>query len=211
MCPSSHSGGLSVASRHPGRYVEPGLLKAVEQGQRIITRILQRGCQLIATCSSERFIHRFAQTGITAGAAAPFRPSQPETSDDQATHRHYQSGFGKLQQRQLAHRTPLAALLAFALSGHAADRGASPCRHSARTLLIALHARRSADSIAAFARASAPSVPTLLVLTGTDLYRDLARRRRGAPLAASWPRRIWWCCRTQALQRLHAARAPRRA
>jgi len=45
-------------------------------------------------------------------------------------------------------------------------------------LMIALHARRSADSIAAWdkarasaARASAP--PLIVVLTGTDLYRDI--------------------------------------
>ncbi|WEF35271.1 selenoneine biosynthesis selenosugar synthase SenB [Pseudoduganella chitinolytica] len=39
-------------------------------------------------------------------------------------------------------------------------------------LLIALHARRSADSLAAF-RAAHPDRPTVLVLTGTDLYRDI--------------------------------------
>ncbi|WP_395407238.1 selenoneine biosynthesis selenosugar synthase SenB [Pseudoduganella sp. UC29_106] len=39
-------------------------------------------------------------------------------------------------------------------------------------LLIALHARRSAASLAAF-RAEHPARPTLLVLTGTDLYRDI--------------------------------------
>jgi putative glycosyltransferase (TIGR04348 family) len=39
-------------------------------------------------------------------------------------------------------------------------------------LIIALHARRSARSIAAFA-AACPSHPAVLVLTGTDLYRDI--------------------------------------
>jgi putative glycosyltransferase (TIGR04348 family) len=39
-------------------------------------------------------------------------------------------------------------------------------------LLIALHARRSAASLAAFAQAC-PERPTILVLTGTDLYRDI--------------------------------------
>jgi putative glycosyltransferase (TIGR04348 family) len=39
-------------------------------------------------------------------------------------------------------------------------------------LLIALHARRSAPSIAAW-RAAQPQRPLLLVLTGTDLYRDI--------------------------------------
>lgn len=38
--------------------------------------------------------------------------------------------------------------------------------------LIALHARRSAASIAAFARAH-PDRPLIVVLTGTDLYRDI--------------------------------------
>ena len=40
-------------------------------------------------------------------------------------------------------------------------------------LLIALHARRSAESIADFRRAQGKS-PVVTVLTGTDLYRDLA-------------------------------------
>jgi len=39
-------------------------------------------------------------------------------------------------------------------------------------LLIALHARRSAVPLAAF-HATHPGRPTLLVLTGTDLYRDI--------------------------------------
>ncbi len=38
--------------------------------------------------------------------------------------------------------------------------------------LIALHARRSADSICAFAQAH-PDRPCIVVLTGTDLYRDI--------------------------------------
>jgi putative glycosyltransferase (TIGR04348 family) len=50
-------------------------------------------------------------------------------------------------------------------------------------LLIALHARRSAPSLAAFARAW-PQRPTLLVLTGTDVYRDIhADRAAQASLA----------------------------
>jgi putative glycosyltransferase (TIGR04348 family) len=43
---------------------------------------------------------------------------------------------------------------------------------AAPDLLIALHARRSAASLAAFAQAC-PGRPSLLVLTGTDLYRDI--------------------------------------
>jgi putative glycosyltransferase (TIGR04348 family) len=44
---------------------------------------------------------------------------------------------------------------------------------NAPDLLIALHARRSAPSLAAFSQAF-PKRPSILVLTGTDLYRDIA-------------------------------------
>lgn len=44
---------------------------------------------------------------------------------------------------------------------------------NAPDLLIALHARRSAASVAAFAKAY-PNRPCVVVLTGTDLYRDIA-------------------------------------
>lgn len=39
-------------------------------------------------------------------------------------------------------------------------------------LLVALHARRSAAALAAY-RAAFPARPTVLVMTGTDLYRDI--------------------------------------
>ncbi|WP_432260649.1 selenoneine biosynthesis selenosugar synthase SenB [Cupriavidus sp. TMH.W2] len=51
--------------------------------------------------------------------------------------------------------------------------------------LIALHARRSAESIARFAEAG-PDRPLIVVLTGTDLYRDIrtdAAARRSLELA----------------------------
>jgi putative glycosyltransferase (TIGR04348 family) len=51
---------------------------------------------------------------------------------------------------------------------HAGDAGAS----GDAALMIALHARRSAPSIAAW-RAAHPQRPLLVVLTGTDLYRDI--------------------------------------
>jgi putative glycosyltransferase (TIGR04348 family) len=44
-------------------------------------------------------------------------------------------------------------------------------------LLIALHARRAAASLAAFTHAQ-PGRPSILVLTGTDLYRDIATDRQ---------------------------------
>ncbi|MBL8327322.1 MAG: TIGR04348 family glycosyltransferase [Rubrivivax sp.] len=43
-------------------------------------------------------------------------------------------------------------------------------------LMVALHARRSADSIHAWAQAH-PGRPLILVLTGTDLYRDIREDR----------------------------------
>src|SRR5690242_7246838 len=45
--------------------------------------------------------------------------------------------------------------------------------------LIALHARRSAESVARY-RAARPQGPLALVLTGTDLYRDLQQGDAGA-------------------------------
>lgn len=53
---------------------------------------------------------------------------------------------------------------------------------AAPDLLVALHARRSAPSLAAFAQAH-PGRPSLLVLTGTDLYRDI--HQAGADGAAA--------------------------
>ena len=44
---------------------------------------------------------------------------------------------------------------------------------AAPDLLIALHARRACASLAAYAEAD-PARPSVLVLTGTDLYRDIA-------------------------------------
>ncbi len=44
---------------------------------------------------------------------------------------------------------------------------------NAPDMLIALHARRSAGAVAAFAQAY-PGRPCVVVLTGTDLYRDIA-------------------------------------
>ena len=41
------------------------------------------------------------------------------------------------------------------------------------SLMIALHARRSAESIARW-RTAHPAAPLVVVLTGTDLYRDIA-------------------------------------
>ena len=46
-------------------------------------------------------------------------------------------------------------------------------RGASADFLIALHARRSASSIAAFAERH-PDRPLIVVLTGTDLYRDIA-------------------------------------
>lgn len=63
------------------------------------------------------------------------------------------------------------------LRGHYAVRLAKdwPDTHTnddGTDILLALHARRSADSVAAWARAH-PHKPLVLALTGTDLYRDI--------------------------------------
>ena len=63
------------------------------------------------------------------------------------------------------------------LSGHyrvrmAAQWTGAPADHD-DDIMIALHARRSASSLAAWA-AQCPGRPLVLVLTGTDLYRDIA-------------------------------------
>jgi putative glycosyltransferase (TIGR04348 family) len=55
-------------------------------------------------------------------------------------------------------------------------------------VLIALHARRSADSIAAF-RAAHPERGVGVVLTGTDLYRDLPANR-DAQRSLEWADRL---------------------
>jgi putative glycosyltransferase (TIGR04348 family) len=52
--------------------------------------------------------------------------------------------------------------------------GADSASGNVPALMIALHARRSAPSLAAFSDAYAQH-PTLLLLTGTDLYRDIHR------------------------------------
>jgi putative glycosyltransferase (TIGR04348 family) len=62
---------------------------------------------------------------------------------------------------------------------------AAAAAQPAETLLIALHARRSAASVVAF-KARHPGTPVILVLTGTDLYRDItidANAQRSLTLA----------------------------
>lgn len=49
----------------------------------------------------------------------------------------------------------------------------TPTADDGTDLLLALHARRTADSIAAWAQAH-PQRPLVVALTGTDLYRDIA-------------------------------------
>jgi putative glycosyltransferase (TIGR04348 family) len=73
------------------------------------------------------------------------------------------------------------------LSARYRVRVLSQWRDEPLDLLIALHARRSADSIAAFAAAH-PDRALIVVLTGTDLYRDLehdAITQRSLELATS--------------------------
>lgn len=69
-----------------------------------------------------------------------------------------------------------------------------------QALMIALHARRSAVSIEAW-RAAHPGRPLLLVLTGTDLYRDIENN------AASQPS-LWLADALVVLNELGAQRLP---
>jgi putative glycosyltransferase (TIGR04348 family) len=87
-------------------------------------------------------------------------------------------------------------------------------------LMIALHARRSAASIAAWA-AQAPGRPLVVALTGTDLYRDIdtdASAQRSLALAdalivlnALGPQRLAppWRAKAQVVLQSCAARRPR--
>ena len=59
------------------------------------------------------------------------------------------------------------------LGGHYRVRLADAWQGGDEVLMVALHARRSAASVAAW-RAQHPGRPLVLVLTGTDLYRDIA-------------------------------------
>ncbi len=62
---------------------------------------------------------------------------------------------------------------AHCLASRARVRIEQEWRGASANFLIALHARRSAASIAAFAERH-PGRPLIVVLTGTDLYRDIA-------------------------------------
>jgi putative glycosyltransferase (TIGR04348 family) len=63
----------------------------------------------------------------------------------------------------------------FRCGGHR-DRVVETWRNEPFDVLVALHARKSARSVLAFAR-TYPDRPVIVVLTGTDVYRDLARSR----------------------------------
>lgn len=69
--------------------------------------------------------------------------------------------------------------------GHRVTSAAPEGAPTDADLLVALHARRSADAVAAF-RDAHPDRPVVLALTGTDLYRDLGsseEARRSVRLA----------------------------
>ncbi|MBI4523720.1 MAG: TIGR04348 family glycosyltransferase [Deltaproteobacteria bacterium] len=69
-------------------------------------------------------------------------------------------------------------------------------------VLIALHARRSFDSISQF-REKHPDLPLIVVLTGTDLYRDIRTN-------ANAQKSLEWATRLIVLQSMGLAELPRR-
>lgn len=74
------------------------------------------------------------------------------------------------------------------LAGHYAVRLAPDWAGGDEAIMVALHARRSADAIAAW-RAAHPRRPLVVVLTGTDLYRDLAHDEH-AQRSVAWADRL---------------------
>ncbi len=78
-----------------------------------------------------------------------------------------------------------ASMLASDFSVRVTDRWRVDAAHGGERAMIALHARRSAPSVAAWRQAN-PQAPLVVVLTGTDLYRDIAHdaeARRSLALA----------------------------
>ena len=77
------------------------------------------------------------------------------------------------------------------------------------SVMLALHARRSAASIAAWAARRTAASGLAVVLTGTDLYRDIptdaAAQRSLAAGAAHW-----WCCKNWGRGAARRHCAPRR-
>ena len=92
--------------------------------------------------------------------------------------------------RELGHRVSIA-------ERYGGRDGGAPC-----DVLVALHARRSHDSIARFRR-ERPDAPLVVVLTGTDLYGDI----RSDPLARQ---SLEWATRLITLQPAGADELPAR-
>ena len=132
---------------------------------------------------------------------------------------HRDAGAGRGQQRQLADGAALGALPVGRLSGAHHRRLGGRRDGADAALMIALHARRSAASVAAW-HAAHPRRPLVLVLTGTDLYRDidtdaaaqrsLALAQRLVVLNEAGPRRLPPALRDRVTVCLQSA-PPRRA
>ena len=93
--------------------------------------------------------------------------------------------------------------LAATLLGRASSSTGRMPRRPSDQLMIALHARRSATPSPP-GSAAHPGRGLAVVLTGTDLYRDIHSDAGRPALARRWRRR-WWCCRNARRPTLPAA------
>ena len=169
----------------PGDRVElrqlghPPLLVAQvgDAGERDASALAQRGGERCARQCS-RVQHGWCSSLCTR--RMPRWPDDPIGPPCAAARLHRLAGAGRREQRQLAHGAALAALPARRSAEVTVDNG---WRGEPADALIALHARRSAPAVESFHDACAGR-PLALVLTGTDLYRDLDPAA-GAPDAAA--------------------------
>ena len=152
MCPSSQSGGFTMAqARKRERCERRGARRARACGARASRKRRGRARRL-------RIIR--AMGSRQACGAASSRPGPASANN----------GNWRTAARW-------AAMLRGRVPGHCTDATGTASRADA---LVALHARRSADSIARVPRSASRARRSRVVLTGTDLYRDLPAATRGA-------------------------------
>ena len=176
MCESSHSGGFTIS-----RYGTSSAA-SIEVGVDRERAVRARRASALASASA-------SYNSLMASSAKPLvRIVTP--------------GHPRGEQRELAHRGALGRDASRPLPGDSTDRvgrrAGRRAGRAARAPQRRLHPRASASA--------APSGPSALVLTGTDLYRDLPAKRRGRRARSTSPIASW-CCRTMRLALLPRAGA----